>query len=45
MFYGAGIQYAFSNNVQMRLEYERYELDDEIDPEMDVASVSIQYMF
>ena len=45
MFYGAGIQYAFSSNVQMRLEYERYELDDEIDPEMDVASVSIQYMF
>ncbi|BED89206.1 membrane protein [Pseudoalteromonas sp. MM1] len=45
VFYGAGIQYAFSSNVQMRLEYERYELDDEIDPEMDVASVSIQYMF
>ena len=29
VFYGAGIQYAFSSNVQMRLEYERYELDDE----------------
>lgn len=45
VFYGAGIEYAFSSNVQMRLEYERYELDDDIDPDMDVASVSVQYMF
>ena len=27
------------------LEYERYKLDDDIDPDMDVASVSVQYMF
>ncbi|WP_372761094.1 outer membrane beta-barrel protein [Pseudoalteromonas sp.] len=45
VFYGAGIEYAFTSNVQVRLEYERYELDDDIDPEMDVASVSFQYMF
>lgn len=45
VFYGAGIEYAFTDNVQARLEYERYELDDDIDPQMDVASVSLQYMF
>ncbi|MGB1293466.1 MAG: TonB-dependent receptor, partial [Pseudoalteromonas sp.] len=27
------------------LEYERYKLEDDIDPDMDVASVSVQYMF
>jgi OmpA-OmpF porin, OOP family len=43
--YGAGLEYAFTNNVQVRLEYERYQLDDDIDPQMDVASVSLQYMF
>ena len=45
VFYGAGIEYAFTTNMQVRLEYERYELEDDIDPEMDVASVSFQYMF
>ncbi|AQQ01184.1 outer membrane beta-barrel protein [Pseudoalteromonas sp. SG45-5] len=44
-FYGAGIEYALTTNVQFRLEYERYKLDDDIDPDMDVASVSVQYMF
>lgn len=45
VFYGAGIEYAFTQNIQMRLEYERYKLEDDIDPDMDVASVSVQYMF
>lgn len=45
IFYGAGIEYAFTTNMQVRLEYERYELKDDFDPEMDVASVSFQYMF
>jgi opacity protein-like surface antigen len=45
VFYGAGIEYSLTTNMQIRLEYERYELEDDIDPEMDVASVSLQYMF
>ncbi|CAM4293661.1 outer membrane beta-barrel protein [Pseudoalteromonas ostreae] len=45
IFYGAGIEYAFTSNMQIRFEYERYELEDDIDPDMDVASVSVQYMF
>jgi len=45
VFYGAGVEYAFTTNMQVRLEYERYKLDDDIDTDMDVASVSFQYMF
>ncbi|NOU51176.1 outer membrane beta-barrel protein [Pseudoalteromonas sp. JBTF-M23] len=44
-FYGAGIAFGVTQNVNMRLEYERYELDDRIDPNMDVASVSVEYVF
>ena len=45
VFYGAGLQFAFTENLQGRIEYERFELEDDIDPDLDVASVSIQYMF
>ncbi|MDP5032476.1 MAG: outer membrane beta-barrel protein [Paraglaciecola sp.] len=45
IFYGAGLQYSFTKNIQARIEYERFELEDDIDPDLDVASVSIQYMF
>ncbi|WP_340680030.1 outer membrane beta-barrel protein [Paraglaciecola sp.] len=45
IFYGAGLQYAFTKNIRARIEYERFELEDDIDPDLDVASVSIQYMF
>ena len=45
VFYGAGVEYAFTTNMQVRFEYERYKLEDDIDPDMDVASVSFQYMF
>jgi opacity protein-like surface antigen len=44
-FYGAGLAFAVSSNVNMRLEYERYELENDIDPDMDVASVAIEYVF
>ncbi|OHU86789.1 MULTISPECIES: outer membrane beta-barrel protein [Pseudoalteromonas] len=44
-FYGAGVAFVVTNNVNMRLEYERYELDDRIDPNMDVASLSVEYVF
>ncbi|MBQ4832443.1 outer membrane beta-barrel protein [Pseudoalteromonas sp. MMG010] len=44
-FMGAGLEYAFTQDVQMRLEYERYQLEHDIETDMDVASVSIQYMF
>lgn len=45
IFYGAGLQYAFTDNILARIEYERFELDDEIDADLDLASVSVQYKF
>ena len=45
IFYGAGLQFAFTENVHARIEYERFEIEDDFDPDLDVASVSIQYMF
>lgn len=45
IFYGAGLRYAFSKNIEARIEYERFELEDDIEPDLDVASVSIQYVF
>jgi len=45
VFYGVGMQYAFTQHWQTRLEYERFELEDDIEPDMDVASLSIQYLF
>ncbi|QFU04991.1 Outer membrane protein A precursor [Pseudoalteromonas sp. THAF3] len=45
VFYGAGVQFAMTEQVRFNLEYERYELDEQIDPEMDVASVSVEYLF
>ncbi|PCK30936.1 outer membrane beta-barrel protein [Pseudoalteromonas piscicida] len=43
--YGAGVEFHIHENVNMRLEYTRYELEEDIDPDMDVAAVSIEYQF
>lgn len=43
--YGAGVEFHLNENINMRLEYTRYELEDDIDPDMDVAAVSIEYQF
>lgn len=45
VFYGAGLQFSFTEHLQARLEYERFELEDDIAPDLDVASVSVQYKF
>ncbi|WP_082078813.1 outer membrane beta-barrel protein [Pseudoalteromonas rubra] len=43
--YGAGAAFHVSDNVNLRLEYVRYELENNIEPDMDVASVSVEYQF
>jgi opacity protein-like surface antigen len=43
--YGAGVEFHLNENVNMRLEYTRYELENNIDPDMDVAAVSVEYQF
>lgn len=44
-FYGGGLKFGLAEHLDLRVEYERYELDDDIDPEIDVASVNLQYSF
>ncbi len=44
-FYGAGLKFKLTDHADLRLEYDRYEIDDEIDPELDIVSFSAQYVF
>lgn len=43
--YGAGLGLKLSEHVNMRVEYTRYKLEEKIDPDMDVASLSVEYLF
>ncbi len=45
VFYGGGAKFNLTQSVSVRVEYNRYELDDEIDPELDIFSVSGQVAF
>ncbi|WP_162925896.1 porin family protein [Isoalcanivorax indicus] len=42
IFYGLGVRFALASNVDMRLEYERYDIDD---TDIDMASINLQYRF
>lgn len=41
-FYGLGTRFAVMDNLDMRLEYERYAIDD---TDIDMASINLQYRF
>jgi OOP family OmpA-OmpF porin len=45
LFYGVGLKIGLVDNPDLRIEYDRYELDGSIDPELDVASVAVQLVF
>ncbi|WP_179957732.1 porin family protein [Exilibacterium tricleocarpae] len=45
VFYGVGAKFRLTDNVDLRVEYDRYELDDNFDPELDIFSVSAQFVF
>lgn len=45
LFYGAGVRIGLSDAIDLRLEYERYEIDEDIDPELDIMSANIQVGF
>lgn len=45
IFYGIGVKLALTEVVDLRLEYDRYEIDDAIDPDLDIVSLSAQYTF
>jgi len=42
LFYGLGARFTLMDNVDMRLEYERYSIDD---TDIDMASVNLQFGF
>lgn len=45
VFFGAGAKLALTDAVALRLEYDRFELDEDINPELDQASLSLQFSF
>lgn len=45
IFYGAGVRFGLSDSVSLRFEYDRYELDDNIDPDLDILSANLQFGF
>ena len=45
IFYGVGAKVSLSQNVDLRFDYDRYELDDDINPELDIISANLQFNF
>ena len=45
IFYGGGVKIGLGEYFDLRLEYEKFELDDDIDPELEMLSANIQYVF
>ncbi|MFY0640021.1 MAG: porin family protein [Bermanella sp.] len=44
-FVGVGLEVGLGDSVDVRVDYDRYELDERIDPELDMVSVSAQFAF
>lgn len=44
-FVGAGVELGLTESFDIRVDYDRYELDEDIDPELDIVSVSAQLAF
>jgi OOP family OmpA-OmpF porin len=44
-FVGVGLEIGLGDSVDIRVDYDRYELDENIDPELDMVSVSAQFSF
>ena len=44
-FAGVGLEVGLGESVDIRVDYDRYQLDEEISPELDMVSVSAQFSF
>ena len=44
-FVGVGLEVGLGDAIDVRVDYDRYELDERIDPELDMVSVSAQFAF
>lgn len=45
LFFGAGLRIGFSDAFALRLEYDRFELEEDIEPDLDYASASLEFKF
>lgn len=45
LFYGVGVELGLGKSIDIRLDYDRYQIDEEIDPELDIASLSAEFNF
>lgn len=45
LFFGVGAKIGLTDAIDLRLDYDRFELEDDIDPDLDYASLSIQVNF
>lgn len=45
VFFGAGLKVGLTDSVDLRIEYDRFELDRDINPDLDMASISLQARF
>ncbi|MBQ0731679.1 MAG: porin family protein [Oleispira antarctica] len=44
-FAGVGLEVGLGESVDIRIDYDRYQLDEDINPELDMMSVSAQFSF
>lgn len=45
VFFGVGAKVGLTDAIDLRLEYDRYDLDTNVNPDLDYASVSLQFSF
>lgn len=45
VFFGAGAKVGLTEAIDLRFEYDRFELDNDVNPDLDYASVSVQVSF
>lgn len=45
VFFGAGLNFGLTESLEVRLEYDRFELDEDVNPDLDAASISLQWKF
>lgn len=44
-FVGVGVELGLTESLDIRVDYDRYELDEDIDPQLDIVSISAQLAF
>jgi hypothetical protein len=45
LYYGIGAKFGLGHAVDLRVDYDRYEVDEDFDPELDIVSAAVQFNF